>query len=467
MAGGVADHVVDVDRARLTAVVGQLRGHVDGGVVRRDRRGQVGRRHRRPPAGDVKRVGHGQMHVPGDAAARVPPAAGLLVLHHHREHVGRVPVGVDEAGDVVAVARVAVRVVAERLAVEVDVGVLEDAVEVDRDALARHRGRQRERLAVPAQAAGEVAGGVALAGVGSLGDAPVVGKRELLPAGVVKAGGVRLGVGRGPVRAAGVGGVSGVDELETPASVEVERARAVVEHAEVGIPRSRTPAHRAQIAGGCRRRLRGRGGEHRKRTRQHRRRDACRQPESHLRLPLPFYPGDRADTPERVVETRDCERSHAGVSELTTYASHVPLDWLAPTELRIGLGCMRLSTDDDRDDRRAHATIAAATEAGITVFDTARAYGRDATEVGHNERLLAAALGESGHAGAARIVTKGGMTREGGAWVPDGRAKRDPRRLRGEPHRPRRTGHRYLPAACARSTHAMVDVGARAGQTRR
>ena len=101
----------------------------------------------------------------------------------------------------------------------------------------------------------------------------------------------------------------------------------------------------------------------------------------------------------------------------------MPLDWLAPTELRIGLGCMRLSTDHDRDHRRAHATIAAATEAGITVFDTARAYGRDATEVGHNERLLAAALGESGHARMARIVTKGGMTREGGAWVPDGRAK--------------------------------------------
>ena len=101
----------------------------------------------------------------------------------------------------------------------------------------------------------------------------------------------------------------------------------------------------------------------------------------------------------------------------------MPLDWLAPTELRIGLGCMRLSTDDDRDDRRAHATIAAATQAGITVFDTARAYGRDATEVGHNERLLAAALGESGPARAARIVTKGGMTREGGAWAPDGRAK--------------------------------------------
>ena len=35
---------------------------------------------------------------------------------------------------------------------------------------------------------------------------------------------------------------------------------------------------------------------------------------------------------------------------------------------------MRLSTDEDRDDERAFETIAAAADAGITVFDTARAY---------------------------------------------------------------------------------------------
>ena len=101
----------------------------------------------------------------------------------------------------------------------------------------------------------------------------------------------------------------------------------------------------------------------------------------------------------------------------------MPLDWLAPTELRIGLGCMRLSTDSDRDEERAHATIAAAAQAGVTVFDTARAYGLDDTELGHNERLLAAALRACGAAGTARVVTKGGMTRAGGAWLPDGRAK--------------------------------------------
>ena len=90
--------------------------------------------------------------------------------------------------------------------------------------------------------------------------------------------------------------------------------------------------------------------------------------------------------------------------------------WLDPAELRVGLGCMRLSTDEDRDEERALATIAAAAGAGITVFDTARAYG-------DNERLLARALRACGAAETARIVTKGGMTRAGGGWVPDGRAK--------------------------------------------
>jgi aryl-alcohol dehydrogenase-like predicted oxidoreductase/predicted kinase len=101
----------------------------------------------------------------------------------------------------------------------------------------------------------------------------------------------------------------------------------------------------------------------------------------------------------------------------------MPPDWLAPSELRIGLGCMRLSTDPDRDSERAAATISAAVAAGITVFDTARAYGHGASELGHNERLLAAALRRSGAADTTRVVTKGGMTRPGGEWVPDGRAK--------------------------------------------
>jgi aryl-alcohol dehydrogenase-like predicted oxidoreductase/predicted kinase len=86
---------------------------------------------------------------------------------------------------------------------------------------------------------------------------------------------------------------------------------------------------------------------------------------------------------------------------------------------------MRLSTEADRAPEPAERTIAAALEAGITVFDTARAYGLDQHDLGHNERLLARALRSAGAraSSTARIVTKGGMSRPGGAWVPDGRAK--------------------------------------------
>ena len=72
---------------------------------------------------------------------------------------------------------------------------------------------------------------------------------------------------------------------------------------------------------------------------------------------------------------------------------------------------MRLSTDEERDEERARETIAAAVEAGVTVFDTARSYGRGAGELGHNERLLARALRGT----PARVVTKGGMARTGDA----------------------------------------------------
>src|SRR5919201_2204693 len=94
--------------------------------------------------------------------------------------------------------------------------------------------------------------------------------------------------------------------------------------------------------------------------------------------------------------------------------------WLTASDPRIGLGCMRMSTEEERDEQLAFETIAAACEAGVTVFDTAHAYG---LEPGAGERLLARALRRCDGEKRARIVTKGGMTRPSGAWVPDGRAK--------------------------------------------
>jgi aryl-alcohol dehydrogenase-like predicted oxidoreductase/adenylate kinase family enzyme len=94
------------------------------------------------------------------------------------------------------------------------------------------------------------------------------------------------------------------------------------------------------------------------------------------------------------------------------------------TGIRIGLGCMRLSTEAGRDDDTALATIHTALDGGIRLFDTARAYARDESELGHNERLIARAWRARSRLPDARITTKCGMRREGGAWVADGRAKR-------------------------------------------
>jgi aryl-alcohol dehydrogenase-like predicted oxidoreductase/predicted kinase len=77
--------------------------------------------------------------------------------------------------------------------------------------------------------------------------------------------------------------------------------------------------------------------------------------------------------------------------------------WLDATELRIGLGCMRLVDADP---------IVAAADAGVSVFDTARSYEG-------NEELLARAL----RGRPVRVVTKGGMARPDGRWAPDGRGR--------------------------------------------
>src|SRR5687767_15073143 len=94
------------------------------------------------------------------------------------------------------------------------------------------------------------------------------------------------------------------------------------------------------------------------------------------------------------------------------------------SERPIAIGCMRLSTERDRDDTRSVAVLHAALDAGITLLDTADAYCWDEGERGHNERLIARSL-STWHGDRSRIsvATKGGMTRPDGRWQPDGRAK--------------------------------------------
>jgi aryl-alcohol dehydrogenase-like predicted oxidoreductase/predicted kinase/histidinol phosphatase-like enzyme len=103
----------------------------------------------------------------------------------------------------------------------------------------------------------------------------------------------------------------------------------------------------------------------------------------------------------------------------------------------IGLGCMRLSTERDRDEAAALAVLHAAFDEGLTILDTADAYCWDDSERGHNERLIARAIASwAGDRSHVRVATKGGLIRPDGRWVSDGRA-------------------RHLTTACADSLRAL------------
>ena len=103
----------------------------------------------------------------------------------------------------------------------------------------------------------------------------------------------------------------------------------------------------------------------------------------------------------------------------------------------LAMGCMRLSTERNRDDARSIEVIHAALDAGVTLLDTAAAYCLDDSDTGHNERLIAKALATwRGDRSRVSVATKGGLTRPNGEWVADGRA-------------------RHLTAACDESRRAL------------
>ncbi|NTW39711.1 MAG: aldo/keto reductase [Cellulomonadaceae bacterium] len=90
----------------------------------------------------------------------------------------------------------------------------------------------------------------------------------------------------------------------------------------------------------------------------------------------------------------------------------------------VGLGGMPMSIEGRPDEARSIATIHAALDAGVTFIDTADAYHRDPTDVGHNELLIAKALRLAGaSAGDVLVATKGGHRRPGdGSWYVQGDA---------------------------------------------
>ena len=85
----------------------------------------------------------------------------------------------------------------------------------------------------------------------------------------------------------------------------------------------------------------------------------------------------------------------------------------------IGLGGMPMSLAGRPPEERSIRTIHAALDAGVNLIDTADAYSKDGSDIGHNERLIAKAL--KGRSDGVIVATKGGHTRTAdGAWELDG-----------------------------------------------
>ncbi|HEX8410376.1 MAG TPA: aldo/keto reductase [Thermoanaerobaculia bacterium] len=82
----------------------------------------------------------------------------------------------------------------------------------------------------------------------------------------------------------------------------------------------------------------------------------------------------------------------------------------------IGFGGMPLSIQGRPDDEQGRRVLSAAADAGMTLIDTADVYCLDDRDIGHNERLIASALGRRDDV---RIATKAGLRRPRGAWTND------------------------------------------------
>jgi aryl-alcohol dehydrogenase-like predicted oxidoreductase len=94
----------------------------------------------------------------------------------------------------------------------------------------------------------------------------------------------------------------------------------------------------------------------------------------------------------------------------------------APQVSAVGFGGMPLSIEGRPPEPVAIATIHAALDAGVTLIDTADVYCLSHLDLGHNERLVAAALKSwKGSRESLVVATKGGMERPDGAWTRNGR----------------------------------------------
>jgi aryl-alcohol dehydrogenase-like predicted oxidoreductase len=94
----------------------------------------------------------------------------------------------------------------------------------------------------------------------------------------------------------------------------------------------------------------------------------------------------------------------------------------APAVSVVGYGGMHLSIDGRPSESQGIRVLHAALDAGVTLIDTADVYCLGQHDIGHNERLIAAALAAwSGARDGVIVATKGGVVRPGGRWENDAR----------------------------------------------
>nr|WP_263430309.1 aldo/keto reductase [Nannocystis pusilla] len=95
---------------------------------------------------------------------------------------------------------------------------------------------------------------------------------------------------------------------------------------------------------------------------------------------------------------------------------------LGTLEVPLGLGLLRLSTEGRPAEADAIEVIHFALDQGIRLLDTADSYALSDSDLHYGEHLVRKALaGWSGPREQVRVVTKAGLARPKGKWVPNGR----------------------------------------------
>lgn len=85
----------------------------------------------------------------------------------------------------------------------------------------------------------------------------------------------------------------------------------------------------------------------------------------------------------------------------------------------IGLGGMPMSIQGRPGESQSRETINASIDNGVNFIDTADVYCLDDSDIGHNERLIAASLRDRADRNQIHVATKGGLRRPRGSWTSD------------------------------------------------